>query len=233
MRGRLLVGGVVTVLIGAAVVLTTIFVLRATALNQPLLRARVAGTIVTPQGRLPHAFLNLQTWPDSLAGEHGASGGDHPGWVSYGPSTNLWVPAHSLVTITIKQYDSGEALLNPFFAKVRGTVGGIARVDGKPYSVTDAEAVAHTFTLRGIPSATQPTIFVNVPLPPVADDAPTNLTINGNPYAAPRVITFSFVTGAPGTYVFNCEFPCGLGYRGFAGPMSTLGYMAGNLTVGG
>ncbi len=232
MRGKLLVGSVVTVLVGALVVVSTIFVLRATALNQPLLKAKVVGTADTPQGTLPHAYLNLQTWPDSLAGEHGPTGGDHPNWVSYGPSLNLWVPAHALVTVTIRQYDSGEALLNPFFAKVRGTVGNVAIANGTPFQVADAEHIAHTFTARGIPSATQPTLFINVPLPPVADDAPATQTINGNQYPAPVVVTFSFISGASGKYIFNCEFPCGVSYQNFGGPMSTLGYMAGTLTVG-
>ncbi len=233
MRTKLLVGALVTVVVGAAVVVAAILVLRAGAINQPLLTAQVRGTAQTSQGVLPHAFLNLDTWPDSMAGPHGPSGGPHPGWVTYGPSMNLSVPAHSLVTITVHQYDSGEALLNPFFAKVRGTVGDRATLNGKPYSEINYQHTAHTFTARGIPSATQPSLFINVPLPPTADDAPAVVKVNGTMYPKPNVIVFSFVTGDPGRYVFNCEFPCGIGYQGFAGPMSTLGYMAGTLQVAG
>ena len=68
-----------------------------------LLNATIKGTAQTPVGVLPHAFMELATYPDSLAGEHGPGGGSQPDWVSYGPTTNLSVPAHSLVTITIKQ----------------------------------------------------------------------------------------------------------------------------------
>jgi hypothetical protein len=232
-RTKLLVGAVVTVVVGAAVVVSAILILHATAINQPLVTAEVRGTANTSQGVLPHAFLDLSTWPDSMAGYHGSTGGAHPGWVTYGPSTNLQVPAHSLVTVTIHQYDSGEALLNPFFAKVRGTVGGRATLNGKSYSQIDYQHTAHTFTARGIPSATQPSLFINVPLPPVSDDAPAVVKVNGTMYPKPNVIVFSFVTGDPGRYAFNCEFPCGISYQGFGGPMSTLGYMAGTLTVAG
>ena len=95
------------------------------------LTATVHGTASTTDGTLPHAFLDLATYPDSMAGEHGSDGGAHPDWVSYGPTSALRVPAHSLVTITINQYDSGEQLNNPYFATVRGTVDGTMTVDGK------------------------------------------------------------------------------------------------------
>jgi hypothetical protein len=46
------------------------------------------------------------------------------------------------------------------------------------------------------------------------------------------VVRFSFMTGGPGKYVWNCEFPCGDGtYAKFGAPMSTRGYMSGTLTV--
>jgi hypothetical protein len=226
-RAKILVGAAIVVLIGALVVGGTIVFLRSAEIQMPLLKAEVKGTASTSQGQLPHAFLNISTYPDSLAGEHGADGGPHPDWVSYS-DTNLWVPAHSLVTVTITQYDSGEALLNPFFATVRGTVDGNATLDGQSFTHIAPDAVAHTFTMRSIPGNNSPDLFVNVPLAPVPDDAP-NLP---NGYPKPRTITFSFVTGAKGKYQFNCEFPCGSAYQGFGGPMSTIGYMAGTVTVG-
>lgn len=226
-KGRLFAGAVAAVVVGALVVAGTILVLRSQQSNQPTLKATVKGTASTSQGTLPHAFLSLSTYPDSMAGEHGANGGDHPDWVSYS-TTNLEVPAHALVTVTVDQYDSGEALLNPFFATVRGTEGQ-ATLDGQPFTHIDPEAVAHTFTLRSIPGNNPTDLFVNVPLAPTPDDAPTQ----SNGYAAPRVITFSFITGDPGTYQWNCEFPCGAFYRDFGGPMSTIGYMAGTMKVVG
>ncbi len=193
-----------------------------------LLAATVSGVADTPQGSLPHAFLNLEVWPDSLSGTtHGAKGGAHPDWVSYGPSTRLSVPAHALVTVTIKQYDSGEPIANPYFAKVHGTVDGTASVDGEAVTEVDPETVGHTFTVHSLVTNQDP-LFVSVPLPAVADDAP----VLDNGYPAPHVVTFSFITQGPGEYVWQCEFPCGDGtYAKFGGPMSMQGYMAGTVTV--
>jgi hypothetical protein len=221
--------GLVSAIGGGALVLTlTGAVLSRPDSNSTPLSAVVRGTAPTPKGTLPHAFLTLATYPDSMAGEHGKSGGTHPDWVSYGPSTNLKVPAHSLVTITINQYDGGEKITNPFFAKVQGTIDGTATVNGKTVTHTDPDSVGHTFTIHGAPTNQDP-LYVSVPLPAVPDDAPV---AKGSDYPAPNVVTFSFVTNGPGKYVWNCEFPCGDGYYAkFGGPMSTRGYMSGTFTV--
>ncbi|MBI3688905.1 MAG: hypothetical protein HY241_16485 [Actinobacteria bacterium] len=221
--------GVAGTLLGGAVAVALAGTVLAHATTAPhQLRAQVSGTASTPQGELPHAFLELDTWPDSMAGEHGPSGGSHPDWVSYGPASSLSVPAHSLVTVTIRQYDTGGELNNDFFGTVRGTVDGTATVDGRAVTQVDPTEVGHTFTIHAIPSSQDP-LFVSVPLPAVADDAP----VLDNGYPAPHVITFSFITGGPGSYVWQCEYPCGDGtYANFGGPMSAQGYMEGTLTVG-
>ena len=43
-------------------------------------------------------------------------------------------------------------------------------------------------------------------------------------------VTFSFRTGRAGTYTFECFAPCGTG-NGFNGPMASMAYMKGTLTV--
>lgn len=221
-------GGVaVAVVVGAAVVTLTGAVLSMTDQPQAQLSATVRGYAQTPSGRLPRAFLNIATYPDSLAGEHGKSGAPHPDWVSYGPTTNLEVPAHSLVTVTIRQYDTGGTVPDPYFAQVHGTLGGTETVDGKTVTGINPNTVAHTFTVHMF-AGNQPAVFISVPLPGVSASAPNR----ANGYPTPHVVTFSFVTGGPGRYVWNCEFPCGTGYDGFGGPMSTPGYMDGSLTVG-
>jgi hypothetical protein len=221
--------GIAATVGGGLVVLgITGFALSSRGPNSDRLDAHVVGTVQTAQGTLKHATLNLETWPDSMAGPHGSSGGAHPDWVSYGPSTNLHVPAHSLVTVTIKQYDTGEAITNPYFAKVHGTVGDTMTVDGKKATETDPDSIGHTFTIHAAPGNQDP-LFVNVPLPAVSDDAKN---APGSDYPAPHVVTFSFITGGPGQYIWNCEFPCGDGYYAkFGGPMATQGYMSGTLTV--
>ncbi len=227
MGARRLVGVVVTVVLGAVVVGATTAVLAIASPSPAMLRASVHGYVSTPEGRLVRASLTLDTYPDSLAGEHGSGGGAHPDWVSYGPSTSLWVPAHALVTVTIRQYDTGGTILNPFFASARGTVGGVEWVNGRRVGGVDPNNIGHTFTIHTFPTD-QTSLFVNVPLPAVPASAP-NLA---NGYPRPVIVTFQFVTGGPGRYVWQCEYPCGVGVAGFGGPMSTQGYMAGTLTVG-
>lgn len=225
---RTLVGLACAVGGGVAVVALTGMVLHQPGPNASPLSAVVNGAAQTPQGTLPHAFLNLASYPDSMAGEHGKSGGAHPDWVSYGPSTDLHVPAHALVTMTISQYDSGGTITNPYFSEVHGTVDGTMTVNGKTQTKTSADAVGHTFTIHAAPTNQDP-LFVSVPLPAQSDDA---VNAPGSDYPAPIVVTFSFVTGGAGKYVWNCEFPCGDGYYAkFGGPMSTRGYMSGSFTV--
>ncbi len=134
-------------------------------------------------------------------------------WPAFAPS-NLVVPAHSLVTVTIRDDDLGNTAMpqNSPFSTVQGTVGNIATADGQNYSSLSADKIAHTFTI--------PQLNVNVPLP--GDGA------QGKAY---NTITFSFQTGAAGTYTFRCYDPCGTGPMGMMGPMMTQGYMIGTLTV--
>lgn len=187
-----------------------------------LASAKVEGNVDTPRGSMPHAILEVSSWADSEAGEcHGPDGGAHPGWVTFCPTTNFQLPAHSLVTIRVDQYDGGEVITNPYFAQVHGTVDGKATLNGEPFTQIPSDAVGHTFTIHSIPSPNQDDLFVSVPLMASADE---NVT--------PNVVEFSFYTGSPGTYYWNCEFPCGDGtYANFGGPMATQGYMAGIIQV--
>jgi len=183
--------------------------------------------------------LQISSFPDSLAGEHGSSGGAHPNWVSYS-NDNLVAPPNTTVTVTIDQYDSGGTLNNKaFFGKVWGTVGNSATIsnyDDKTKAYTSATVrsvdptnVGHTFTLRGIPGNGTP-LFVSVPLP--ADSSTTAVTVGDAQYTKPVEVTFSFKTGSKGVYDWNCEFPCGGSRQGqFGEAMSSFGYMSGTLTV--
>jgi hypothetical protein len=227
LRNRL-IGAAAVVLAGACGVAAVGLVLSSGAAQAPSLSATVDGTAQTSQGSLPHAFLKLSTYPDSAQGVHGSDGGAHPNWVTYGPTSALKVPAHALVTVTIDQYDTGGTITNAYFATPRGTVGGTETVDGKTISKVDPDSVGHTFTLHGLPTNQDP-LFVSVPLPALPDSAEP---ADGALYPTPHVVTFSFITGGKGDYVWNCEYPCGDGYYAkFGGPMATRGYMAGTLTV--
>ena len=228
LQRRVVVGAATVVVAGGVFVALTGTILSTSGAQAKPLHATVNGTAQTTVGTLPHAFLDLATYPDSMAGEHGSDGGTHPDWVSYGPTTDLRAPAHALVTITIKQYDTGGSLNNPYFAVPRGTIDGKETVDGKSVSKVDPDATGHTFTIHAAPTNQDP-LFVSVPLPAVSDDAQPAA---GSDYPAPHVVTFSFLTAGPGKYVWNCEFPCGDGYYAkFGGPMATRGYMSGTFTV--
>ena len=175
------------------------------------------------------ATLNLSTYPDSMVC-HPDAPNPEIGWVTYCPSTSWELPANSLITVNIDQYDSASGLYNDFFQKVQGTVGGIAMYNNKPMSEINADDAAHTFTIQSSPNETNP-IFVSVPLLGVPDNAPTE----ANGYPKPNMISFQFRTGPAGhTYIWHCYVPCGNDRKspyGFSGPMATTGYMAGTITV--
>lgn len=158
--------------------------------------------------------------------------GPTPDWVSYyarNPqekwvhSTILRVPAHSLVTVTVYQFDTATGLRNPLFGQPRGVVNGVMTVDGKSYRYLNPDDASHTFAV--------PDLGISVPLKGVADNAPNQCS-----YApcgldkAHHAVTFRFRTGAPGTFRWQCFVPCAAGFIfGNGGPMQSLGYMDGLL----
>jgi hypothetical protein len=132
-------------------------------------------------------------------------------WPAYAPN-KLVVPANSLVTITLHDYDLGLDSPMPTgtpFATVQGTIGGVAYLNGQPYAALAPEKIAHTFTI--------PQLHINVPLPGFGKESDT--------------ISFTFRIGKAGTYIFQCFDPCGTGKSGFEGPMATKGYMVGTLSA--
>jgi hypothetical protein len=178
------------------------------------------------------ATLDLSTYPDSHVC-HTDAQEPQSDWVSYCPTTNFEVPANSTITVTITNYDGQTELHNDFFSNVMGTVGGTETVDGKTVSSVDAATASHTFTIQSKPGTDYP-IFVSVPVVGVPDDADTDPN-TGYP-TKPVVISFQFKTGPAGiVYIFKCYDPCGNGLyndqQGFGGPMGTIGFMAGQMTV--
>jgi hypothetical protein len=158
----------------------------------------------------------------------------HPEWVSYlvqdahgnwVHSTLVRVPAHSTVRVTIYQYDTATGLRNPFWAQPRGVAGNTIELDGKTISALPPDLASHTFAI--------PDLGVTVPLAGVADNAKNQCSVAPCTLAeAHRTITFTFRTGAPGRYRWQCFVPCGAAFLfGFGGPMQTVGYMDGFLIV--
>lgn len=221
-------------------------------------RSGVVQATITGPGT---ATLNLATYPDAMVC-HASAGAPQNTWVTYCAGDNtvdnqIDLPPNSLITVNIKQYDSGTPLINDYFAQVRGTIGGNAMVDGQPFSnASDVVQIsknvkgghtfacdnqscdpAHTFTIQSLPNDPNP-LFVSVPLIGVNSNAPSNVNVAGNMYPMPNIITFQFRTGPAGmTYIWHCYDPCGdTQYArnapyGFSGPMWTLGYMAGTINV--
>ncbi|MCU1490583.1 MAG: hypothetical protein JWM85_1988 [Acidimicrobiaceae bacterium] len=162
----------------------------------------------------------------------------HPTWVSYlvqAPNgrwvhTTLWqLPAHTLVNVSLYEYDSGSPLRNPEIGLIMGVNGGAELLNGKPVPLVDAtggNGVAHTFSI--------PTLGVNIPLPGV-DGSAKNFCAGPAPCTPNQehnLIQFSFTTPGPGQYPWQCFVPCGLGFLyGNGGPMQTIGYMDGFLKV--
>ncbi len=165
---------------------------------------------------------------------------DHPDWVSYfikNPQTGNWdhttdlkVPANTRVNVTILGYDGCTPLRNQLWGKVEGTIGNVEYVNGKPVSVLDSWAscaVGHTFAIPGL--------GLTVPVASPADPN-ANLCSQSPCTSGPHMtVAFSFRTPASGgDYIWQCRVPCGGGYLdGNGGPMSTVGFMTGEILVAG
>ena len=142
------------------------------------------------------------------------AGGPPENYAAYLPATALRVPARSLITVTIRNFDLDPTPVpngSPY-ARVQGTVGNVAYADGAPYGALDRLGIAHTFTV--------PDLHLNVPIP--------GRSASGKPAVT---VTFSFRTGAPGIYRWRCFDPCGTEADGLSGPMADVDSMQGTLTV--
>jgi len=221
------VGLILTFVVAVAVFVVVGFLFSSQAYKSPAGTdvAKNIGTSTVNGVSLRHVSLHIVTYPDASGIVDGTPvhPRGNPSWPTYGPSNQFQIPAHALVTVHIRQYDSGGALNNPWFDKVRGTVGGTAVINGKTVSSINPNNVGHTFTVRGVPGSDSH-FFLSVPLPLV----PGNSQTDTGKY---ETITFSFVSGSKGLYAWNCEFPCGTSIASFGGPMNAYGYMSGFVHV--
>jgi hypothetical protein len=184
-----------------------------------------AAAVQTSSG--PHLYL--ATVPAAALSDR------HPTWVSYysvSSNSTHWrhattyvLPAHTLVHVTVFEYDSQTGLRNPFLAAVTGTANDKMLLNGKPVSAVNPDAASHIFAV--------PQINLNIPLPGPGDNAknpcsnaPCSLS------NAHETIEFSFRTPGKGIYRFQCFVPCAAGFiDGFGGPMQSIGYMDGFLKI--
>jgi hypothetical protein len=184
-----------------------------------------AADIQTPAG----AQLYLATVPAAALDD------PHPTWVSYyavNANSGDWrhvttytLPAHSLVHVTIYEFDTQTGLRNPFISQATGTIGGNFILNGKPTQVVDPAVASHIFAV--------PELGLSVPLPGPLSTA-KNLCANApcSLSNAHETISFTFRTPGPGLYRWQCFVPCALGFiQGLGGPMQAVGYMDGFIKV--
>jgi hypothetical protein len=184
----------------------------------------------TPPVQGPARSVNLTLQTVAAVGPQEAP--NHPDWVSYLVQENgVWkrttvfhLPANAVVHVTLYNFDGASGLRNPFLGQPQGLVGPML-VDGKPVKVLPPDQPSHTFAV--------PALGVLVPIWPVGDNeknqcgyAPCALSM------AHHTVRFTFRTGKPGHYRWQCFVPCAAGFLyGFGGPMQTIGYMDGFLDV--
>jgi hypothetical protein len=159
----------------------------------------------------------------------------HPTWVSYyvtdaqdgnwRHATTFILPAHSLIHVTVYQFDGQSGLRNPFIAQSTGTVGNDFMLDGKPTQSIGPDTASHIFAI--------PELGVSVPLEGIADDAKNPCNNAPCPLSTDHhTISFTFRTGGKGLFRWQCFVPCAAGFiQGFGGPMQTVGYMDGFIKV--
>ncbi len=159
----------------------------------------------------------------------------HPTWVSYyvvnaragdwRHSTTYVLPAHSLIHMTIFEYDTQTGLRNNFLGQVQGTTNGKFLLNGKPTVAINPDTASHVFAV--------PQLGISVPLEGPGSNA-KNLCANApcSLSNAHNTISFTFRTPGKGLYRWQCFVPCAAGFiQGFGGPMQTVGYMDGFLKV--
>lgn len=235
--GKRTASAIVGVLLGVAVVGAVGFTLHSASADpqKKLYATKDSATISVDGKSYPKAAVTLGVYPDrQTAIDHGSTANNKKDWVQYGPSTHIVLPAHTYVTMTIHVYDSGEKLNNPYFGRVVGTVGGTMNVDGQDVTSIPADQVQHTFTLHGLPTTSQDPLYVNIPLLRVSTNEKGDFlpTTDAGTKLQGHTVTFSFITGGKGEYVWNCEYPCGDGtYQKFGAVMGSYGYMSGKVSV--
>jgi hypothetical protein len=206
-----------------------------TAIVTAALAGAIAVYVVLYLANVPGTSAAAQTSSGShlyLGTVAAAKGTDpQPTWVSYYAvdstshhwvhSTTYVVPAHSLLHITIYQYDGASGLRNPFLAQATGLVGGTFIDNGKPEQTIPPDSASHLFAI--------PQLGVSVPLQGVAANA-KNQCANAPCYLSMAHNTISFTIRIPGKglYRWQCFVPCAAGWiEGIGGPMQTVGYMDG------
>jgi len=134
-------------------------------------------------------------------------------------SSNIRLPAHTLIQLTIISYDTPTMGSTDQEGKVTGTVGGTvymingttamgtnaSQAWGRNVTAVPGSMLAHTFSI--------PQLGINIPV------------VGGDTVIA------DFHINQTGTFQWVCLTPCGFGATGMQGAMATSGWMEGQVTA--
>lgn len=137
-------------------------------------------------------------------------------------SANITLPSNTKIVTAITAYDMGNASVASQYLQATGVVGNTVQViNGKiamgsntslqwstNMTMFPASKVLHTFTIIQGSST-----VINIPVMPGYTEIA------------------SFYLNDTGSYMWQCEAACGTGSSGWAGPMSTPGWMSGVVYV--
>jgi len=202
----------IVILSGALVAILSIY----TGLHLPL---QYPASVATTQQNAPYQLTISEimdtAWNSTVAQPQFSIMGTN----GLEPASNIRLPAHTLIQLTIISYDTPTAGSPDQEGKVTGTVGGtVYLINGTTAMGTDViqrwgrnvtsvpgNMLAHTFTI--------PQLGINIPV------------VGGD-----TVIAYFYLDQA-GTFQWVCLTPCGFGPSGMQGAMSASGWMEGQVTV--
>jgi len=202
----------IVILSGALVAILSIY----TGLHLPL---QYPASVATTQQNAPYQLTISEimdtAWNSTVAQPQFSIMGTN----GLEPASNIRLPAHTLIQLTIISYDTPTAGSPDQEGKVTGTVGGtVYLINGTTAMGTDVSQrwgrnvtsvpgnmLAHTFTI--------PQLGINIP------------AVGGE-----TVIAYFYLDQA-GTFQWVCLTPCGFGPSGMQGAMSKSGWMEGQVTV--
>ncbi|MDG6997489.1 MAG: hypothetical protein JRN15_00045 [Nitrososphaerota archaeon] len=134
-------------------------------------------------------------------------------------SANISLPAFTKIELTIIDYDSASPLPSQW-AQVAGTISN------RVYVINGTTAASENINLTAVEAVSS--LDPNTQIAHTFTVPQIGLSI---PVAANSVEVANFYINQTGTFLWHCEDPCGYGPSGWEGPMSTPGWMEGNITV--
>ena len=164
---------------------------------------------------------------------------------SLASASNLNLPSHKLISITIVDYDGQGTEANVYsnnpsnitnYANVTGTVGGVEYY----YNNTNINSslsnnISNNITVKG------GVLISQVPWVGNStggyDLAHTFTILSGGsiilnlPSPGASIVHANIYINQTGTYTWQCYVPCGSATNGWGGAMATAGWMAGQVTV--